>query len=264
MTFWTLIRRSLRFHARAHVGVVLGAAVGSAVLIGALLVGDSVRESLRERALRGLGPIHFAISSGDRLFDQRLQRLPLLQANNIGLGLMLPGVASRQDSAARANHVTVIGMDRVWEGNFQRLWQSSQTALVNQSLARQLGINEGDEIVLRVRKPTALALDAALSPREQDTVALRLKVSQILKPEPLGDFSLSPPAQPPANLFLSLDFLAQRVAVPDKANLLLFGESRGTRTMGRWEMQRARVAAWLWRRAVLSSRGAANQTAKGY
>ncbi len=264
MTFWTLIRRSLRFHARAHVGVVLGAAVGSAVLIGALLVGDSVRESLRERALRGLGPIHFAISSGDRLFDQRLQRLPLLQANNIGLGLVLPGVASRQDSAARANHVTVIGMDRVWEGNFQRLWQSSQTALVNQSLARQLGINEGDEIVLRVRKPTALALDAALSPREQDTVALRLKVSQILKPEPLGDFSLSPPAQPPANLFLSLDFLAQRVGVPDKANLLLFGESRGTRTMGRWEMQRARVAAWLWRRAVLSSRGAANQTAKGY
>ena len=26
MTFWTLIRRSLRFHARAHLGVVLGAA----------------------------------------------------------------------------------------------------------------------------------------------------------------------------------------------------------------------------------------------
>ena len=44
MTFRTLIRRSLRFHWRAHVGVVLGAAVGSAALIGALVVGDSVRE----------------------------------------------------------------------------------------------------------------------------------------------------------------------------------------------------------------------------
>ena len=47
MTLWTLIRRSLRYHARAHLGVLLGATVGSAVLIGALLVGDSVRESLR-------------------------------------------------------------------------------------------------------------------------------------------------------------------------------------------------------------------------
>src|SRR5713226_6406908 len=49
MTIWTLIRRSLRFHARAHIGVVLGAAVGSAALVGALVVGDSVRGSLRER-----------------------------------------------------------------------------------------------------------------------------------------------------------------------------------------------------------------------
>ena len=29
MTFWTLIRRSLRFHARSHLGVVLGAGIGS-------------------------------------------------------------------------------------------------------------------------------------------------------------------------------------------------------------------------------------------
>jgi len=54
MTFWTLIRRSLRFHARSHVGVVLGATIGSAALIGALVVGDSVRESLREKALQRL------------------------------------------------------------------------------------------------------------------------------------------------------------------------------------------------------------------
>ena len=45
MTFRTLIRRSLRFHWRSHLGVVLGAAMGSAALIGALVVGDSVRES---------------------------------------------------------------------------------------------------------------------------------------------------------------------------------------------------------------------------
>ena len=74
MTYWTLIRRSLRFHARAHLGVVLGAAIGSAALIGALVVGDSVRESLADMALRRLGNIHFGLSTQDRLFQASLAR----------------------------------------------------------------------------------------------------------------------------------------------------------------------------------------------
>ena len=64
MTFRTLIRRSLRFHWRSHLGVVLGAAIGSAALIGALVVGDSVRESLREQALQRLGGVE--LRSGRR------------------------------------------------------------------------------------------------------------------------------------------------------------------------------------------------------
>src|ERR1043166_1087562 len=68
MTHATLILRSLRFHARSHLGALLGAAVGSAVLIGALVVGDSVRGSLRDMALSRLGGVHYAISTGDRFF----------------------------------------------------------------------------------------------------------------------------------------------------------------------------------------------------
>src|SRR5438132_7577388 len=67
---WTLIRRSLRFHARAHFGVVLGAAIGSAALIGALVVGDSVRESLREKALQRLDNAYFALGPPDRVFSE--------------------------------------------------------------------------------------------------------------------------------------------------------------------------------------------------
>src|SRR6266571_118128 len=72
MTFWTLIRRSLRFHARAHLGVVLGATVGTAALVGALIVGDSVRGSLRDLALQRLGNARFALETSDRLFSDRL------------------------------------------------------------------------------------------------------------------------------------------------------------------------------------------------
>src|SRR5688572_12762765 len=74
MTFRTLIRRSLRFHWRSHLGVVLGAAIGSAALIGALVVGDSVKGSLRERALERLGWMSFALGSGDRLVTEDLRR----------------------------------------------------------------------------------------------------------------------------------------------------------------------------------------------
>jgi hypothetical protein len=68
MSFLTLLLRSLRFHARAHLGTALGAAVGSAVLIGALIVGDSVRGSLRDMALDRLGSVHLALASEDRFF----------------------------------------------------------------------------------------------------------------------------------------------------------------------------------------------------
>ena len=66
MTIWTLIFRSLRFHARAHLGALLGAAVGSAVLIGALVVGDSVRGSLRDMALARLGKVQLELAANDR------------------------------------------------------------------------------------------------------------------------------------------------------------------------------------------------------
>jgi hypothetical protein len=133
MTFWTLIRRSLRFHARAHFGVVLGAAIGSAALIGALVVGDSVRGSLRERGLEGLGKVEFALSLPDRFVTETLvRRLPGRSASSWSedggstrvfyLGrpagaLVMPALAAREDGEARANRVNLIGVG-VYTNNF--------------------------------------------------------------------------------------------------------------------------------------------------
>lgn len=139
MTGWKLIRNSLRFHWRSHLGTVLGAAIGSAVLIGALIVGDSVRETLKAKAVERTGGSEFLLSTGDRLFPASLaerlarnissNRFGILRTNtgfgatvskyllhNPTLGrsasLLLPGVVSRQDGSARANRVQVlIGAD---------------------------------------------------------------------------------------------------------------------------------------------------------
>jgi len=325
MTFWTLIHRSLRFHARAHLGVVLGAAIGSAALIGALVVGDSVRESLTNMALRRLGNTHFALNAQDRLFQTSLgprlraasqpdvsrahstspANIPLLRAWPQSSALALPGIVARQDGAARANHVNVFGVDaRTWPrlADWGKLspdgwgtssndvmpdgaqvstrefkhgqsvatrWEAGETAFINETLARQLAAREGDEIIVRVRKPSALGLDAAISPRNEDTVAVRLKVGAILTPDMLGDFGLAAQPAPPANLFLPLEFLTNKLGVHDQANLLVTGPVLAPTKSGRgyglrllvtdpvlavtnreeWDDLRFQVAWWLWTHA---------------
>jgi ABC-type antimicrobial peptide transport system permease subunit len=248
MTFWTLIRRSLRYHARAHFGVVLGAAIGSAALTGALGVGDSVRATLRARALSRLGKTGFALNGGDRFFRRALAENSPTQS----AVLALPGTATRQDAGRRVNRVNVLGVDEAnwpwfagWresrasglkdsappkakastiqilpEGAF-KAWQAGESALVNENLAHQLNVQEGDEIILRVRKPTALAQDAVISPRNENTLALRLKVGPVLPASALGDFSLSANQGVAANAFLPLDILANKAGLSGRANLLV-------------------------------------------
>ena len=315
MTSRTLLRRSLRFHARSHLGVVLGAAIGSAALIGALVVGDSVRESLKEMALSRLGPIHFALSTQDRLFQSDLRRrlcglsaaayraatparpglpyppsiCPQAQA------LILPAVVTKPDGSARANRVNVIGVDPAeWPrwANWERLvsnpgisdaqrdklgqeqtgqvnswpaggplghWADGQTAFINQSLARQLSARLGDELILRVRKPSALGLEAALSPRGEGAVALRLNVGAIVQPDLLGDFSLSSQQTPPANLFLPRDVLTAQLGLGDRANLLVGGQVLARHNLTGWTRLRLKWANWLRgiapRRRVFLGRG---------
>ncbi len=305
MTFWTLIRGSLRFHARAHLGVVLGAAVGSAALIGALVVGDSVRQSLLDMALRRLGGIHFALATQDRLFQASLaERLDLnWPENRIGddsrpqtyhrvypgwphsSALTLPGVVARQDGAARVNRVNVVGVDpdrwprlanwgrfspdywekgpdrerpdgtRVSVEEFKRgqrlaaRWQAGETAFINETLARHLAAREGDQIILRVRKPNALGLDAAISPRDESTIALRLEVGAILTPDRLADFALTAQPAPPANMFLPLNLLAENVGAVGRANLLVAGPISVGRHWSIGEALRDEAAGWLYRHA---------------
>ena len=320
MTFWTLIRRSLRFHTRAHLGVVLGAAIGSAALIGALVVGDSVRESLTNMALRRLGNIHFALATQDRLFQASLsQRLHAVSVPDlvrtgsttrayvspwptgpVSSVLSLPGTVAWQDGAARANRVNVLGVEA---GGWPRLadwgwlspgawfpgpeqrrynrdgvlmmraergkgpltgWQAGEMAFINQTLARQLAAREGDEIIVRVRKPSALGLDAAISPRNDDSVALRVKVGAILTSDTLGDFALAAQPAPPANLFLPLEFLANKVGVSGRANLLVSVQVHAMRRLSRWDDLRNQLAGWLWDRAPRPRDGQTGATTTYY
>lgn len=252
MTFRTLIRRSLRFHWRSHLGVVLGAAIGSAALIGALVVGDSVKGSLRERALHRLGGVSLAMSTGDRFFTEGLYQrakswaeMQFMMPGLIPVGtngpqiswkelapefvrapiLQLQGSSWKTDGSGRANNVQLLGVN-------QTFFQSSSTnapsveagmVWINPALAKQLQAKRGDTLLFRLAKPTALSPEVALVARDEATTTLRLAVAGIAPPE-WADFSLRSGSTGQFNAFLNRQELARLVGMDGRINLFIAGE----------------------------------------
>ena len=240
MTWGGLIRRSLRHHAWGHLGVVLGLGIATAALVGALVVGDSVRATLRAGALERLGPIHHALDAGDRFFSQnlagRLARHPALAAAPVAGVLILPGTANRPDLAARANQVQVLGVGAdSWpsfagwaDGADLAAWKSGEAVIINQALALHLRVSQGDELLLRVRKPSLLSEDAAITPRDDLAVGFRLRVARIIGSGELGSLSLRAGRPGVMNAFLPLSVLAARTGLEGSANLLAVGRGTGS------------------------------------
>src|SRR5437868_841377 len=92
MTLTQLLRRNLIFHRRGNLAVLLGVAVGTAVLTGALLVGDSLRGSLHDRALRQIGWVERALVSGRFL---RQPAPPSFKGGHVDPGITLRASAER-------------------------------------------------------------------------------------------------------------------------------------------------------------------------
>jgi putative ABC transport system permease protein len=216
----TLIVSNLRFYARASLGTLLGVTVAGAILVGALAIGDCVRESLRDLALARIGRTTFVLAARDRFFRSALAdalppAAPVLQ---------LPGTAATPDDSARANHVQILGVD-------EHFWSLAQTPIsleippdsvaLNSALAKQLRVKAGDTIVLRVQKPSLLSQEAPISPREDVSTGMRLKVSAVVSDAEFGRFGLQANQASPLNAFLPLSWLQAKVDQPGRANLLL-------------------------------------------
>lgn len=218
----TFILRSLRFHARSHVGTMLGVAVATAVLVGALVVGDSMRESLRDLNLQRIGQTDFALPGRDRLFRAELARNISDAQTKAAPVLFLPGTASNPDASARANHVQILGLDEsFWSLAPSPVNLKIDGVFVNAALAEQLRIKAGDSIVLRIHKPSLVSGEAPISPRDQTSVSLRLPVAGVVRAERFGSFSLQSSQSTPLNVFVPIATLQKAIEEPAKANLLL-------------------------------------------
>jgi len=234
MTFGRLLWRNLRFHWRGNLAVLLGVVLGTAVLTGALLVGDSLRGSLRASALRQLGPIdHLLVTN--RLFRQELgeQLGADRSAGRVVPALILQGSVTTPDDpetkrrGGRAGRVTILGVDEHYWALFApgepavnvEFWNSnSSEVVVDQVLARELGVSAGGDVTLHVQKTSDIPRESLLGRPEASEALqeLKLKVRALLPPTtPGSQFSLNPSPTAARNVFVPLATL-QKLIDPRK------------------------------------------------
>jgi ABC-type lipoprotein release transport system permease subunit len=261
----TLLRRSLFFHWRGNLAIVLGVAVGTAVLTGALLVGDSLRGSLRDRALRQIGWVEEAMVSG-RFVRQQLAKD--LNDRDVVPGITLRAMVERPGADGTAgpqiSGVTVWAARDAWVSDpplrdlssqldwwiwkhlpgLRRRPQSPPSVwvmpLVKEgevflapSVARRLGVNEHDSIAIRVPKFTNIPRESLLGRRGTEDTAQRLTITvggifTLTDDDPATDLSLAPGIQQPLNVFVNLKWLQEQIGEPDRVNVLMAaGHSAG-------------------------------------
>jgi ABC-type antimicrobial peptide transport system permease subunit len=246
--------------------VLAGVTLAAAVLIGALAVGDSVKGSLKARALLRLGGANFALFTQDRFFERSLgasfwstfpdpsaRGLPGIPGWGKGTnglwmwgGIQLRAAVSRQDGSARANQVQFYAFGENFFTNLPTTirGQDQNGVWVNEALARQLSLTPGDTIIVRVRKPSALSQDAILSPKDDASLAFRLPVFAIM-PRSFGEFDLNANQQSALNVFVPRALVEGKLQLSNRANLMLVpGEGWHPGNFPNRDSTRSRLLHW--------------------
>ena len=230
MTLLGLVKRSLRFYWRTNLAVCLAAIVSTAVLTGALVVGDSVRYSLKMMVTARLGRAQLALDAQNRFFRARLANELAAELNTtVAPVLQLRGLIRNSDATKRANRIQVLGVDERFYhagamGNpFGDDW--NEGIILNEPLATKLEVAVGDEVVLRVDRPGLMPRDVPLMPDSDLSIAFRLTVKAIAGQSEFGRFSLQANQIAPLNVYVSMEWLQEKLDRTAQANMLLVAAS---------------------------------------
>ena len=232
MTFAKLVRRNLTYFWRTNVAVVAGVGVAVAVLAGALLVGASVRGSLHELALLRLGSVDQVVTSGgffrEALADDLRSATDLAATfGDVCPLIILEGFVTHQESGRRASGVQVYGVD-------ERFWRfhgrdpsgrapDRNDVLLSEGLARELGGQAGDALLVRVEKPSAIPASSLHGRKGDVGRTVRLSIRAVVSADELGEFSVRPQQGLARSVFVSLERLQGDLERPGQVNTVLLG-----------------------------------------
>ncbi len=226
MSLWNLAKRSLIFYWRTNLGVLLAVMVSAIVLTGALVIGDSVRYSLKSMVRARLGETQLALIPYNRFFRSELANELAKELDTVAAPvLQLRGLIADSDGDKRANRIEVLGVDgRFFEiGTAQNPLgdNPNQKIVLNKPLAVKLGVGVGDEVVLRIEKPSLMPRDVPLTPDSDQSMAFRLVVKAIAGQSDFGSFSLKANQITSLNAFVPLLWLQEQIGRDNEANMLL-------------------------------------------
>ena len=231
--------RSLTHYWRVNLALLAAVVVTSAVLTGALIVGDSVRQSLRRLVLDRLGQVESVLVM-ERFVDEslalRLGASLTFQEHSISAVPVsfLPGSARHPGTERRASGVKIYGVD----GRFERLFSSRldlergerqifPTAVINSSLARDIGARVGDQIVFHLMGASDAAAESLVGDRDVASVlkTIRAVVRQVVENEGVGQFEIHPSQTLGLNAYLPLEVVQEALGVENRVNLILFSRA---------------------------------------
>ncbi|HSK75547.1 MAG TPA: hypothetical protein VLQ45_03760, partial [Thermoanaerobaculia bacterium] len=219
--------RGLTHFWKANLAVALGAAVASTVLTGALLAGDSVQGSLRDLTLDRLGAIDAALVSENFFREKLADDLEAAPA------IVARGTAVHGSTQTRASGVAIYGVDERFASFFKEnlsILDSEQApggifppVVLNESLARELGAKEGDDVLLSLELPGEVPRESLLGEKDADDVLItrRLTVARVIPDRGPGRFGLSPHQSQPLNAFVALSGLQKALEKEGRVNALL-------------------------------------------
>ncbi len=228
MTLLRYILASLWHYRRVHVAVAMGVAVATAVITGALLVGDSVRGSLRGLVLEGLGRID-QILVAEQPF--RVALAEELECEEVAPLMLIPGTLTTPSSknSRRATRLSIVGhTNQFWQlgqGTPPAPLEKNEIA-VSRSIALELGVTVGDEVLLHVPLANNMPAESVLGEKSETTTAARLQIGAVLADQGLFRFSLRPSQLPPRNVFLPLATLQRLLELPARVNAVAIVGSR--------------------------------------
>ena len=228
MTLYKFITRSLWYFRKQHLAVLTGTLISTAVLTGALIIGDSVNFSLKKLVETRLSNVRYALVTGNRFVRSGLA---YDLASNLKVPatpvLLLRGIAVNPDTKDRINSIQVIGIDssfRKVAGNALFTLHPDE-AIISENIAHKLHLKKDDEFLLRVENATIIPLNAPFVSEIKSSEGLRLKVKAIANDQNMGRFTLRNNQSAPFNVFVSREYLSNRLDLVNRINVILFSDN---------------------------------------
>jgi putative ABC transport system permease protein len=220
-----LIFRSLAHYPWSGIATAAGIAIATAVIIGAFVVGDSLTRSLEKIVDYRLGQTTHTLTAGERLITGNLSR-ELNKQTEIKTAPVLKSEAilTVQGTELRLNNIQVWGVDSIFASfagsDIFKVIKPGEI-LISDNTAARLGLQVGDELMLRMRSIGPIPPNTPFVSDEGQTVARRVRISGIVGRMDGGHFNTETAQTTPFNVFVDYGWLNRVMKLKDRSNLLI-------------------------------------------